>query len=235
MGSPNTHAQMNDRIRNLVTRRAGRALWSPVERGLVLPAAALALLSVPSCHNEADTIPQDTPVLDRTSIHYMLPAIVSAHETVLNAEAMLVKHPPDVDAARESLGKARQALANLEWFYIPATEARDNVYNSYREHLAGHPEERNAYLDLAKQELLQIAERSSGQTESYVEDLANRLETVQLHIRDGMPIHDELKSLCEIFQLHLLKAQLVLDENAFEKHGGTVSSSPKEVENVKKD
>jgi hypothetical protein len=147
----------------------------------------------------------------------MLPPVKTAHTAVLNANDALVSDPPDVDAARESLAKAREALANLEWFYVPATQAREDVYNAYMEHLAGNPEQRNAYLDSAKRVLLQIAERSGPQVESYVKELADRIETVQFRIRDGEPVREELRSLCEVFQLHLLKSQLVLDENAFEE------------------
>ncbi len=203
----------------MTERGDNRPYRSRADRFPALPAALFALLALLSCQNESSTIPQNKPALERASVHYMMPPVKAAHEGVIDAEEMLRKDPPHIPAARESLGKARRALANLERFYVPATEARENLYNAYLEDLYGHPKERDTYLDVARRGLLQIAERSGSQLEPYIKDLADRIETVQFHIRDGLPVHEELKSLCEIFQLHLLKAQLVLDENAFDAEG----------------
>jgi len=174
-------------------------------------------LAVLSCQDKSGTNPQGRPAAERTSVHYMMPAVQAAHEGVLEADKLLRDDPPDVDAARKALEKATWNLANLEWFYVPATEARENVYNAYLEHLAGHTEERDLYLDAAKNGLLHITERSSSYVEPYIMDLTDRIETVQRLIRDGIPADEALKSLCEFFQLHLVKAQLVIDEHAFDK------------------
>jgi hypothetical protein len=199
---------------------------------LGLLAVLLVLLALPSCREETSTTPQERPVLEQTSVHYMLPAVTAAHEGIVNAEEMLLKTPPDIDAARNFLRDAGRSLANVEWFYVPATEARDNVYNAYLELLAGHPDRSNIYLDVARHQLTQIAERSSSQVGPYIEDLAKRIDTIQLHARDGAPIHDELKSLCETFQLHLLKAQLVIDEHAFDKQESSMTIESEEVDHV---
>jgi hypothetical protein len=201
----------------MTKQKDNRTQLSRVELGVVVTATLFALLIVPSCQNESGTTPRNGPVVERTSVHYMLPPVNKARTAVLNAEEMLVSDPPNIAAARESLGKARGALTNLEWFYVPATEARENVYNAYVEHLAGHPDQSKAYLDSAKRGLLEIAARAGSGVEPYVKDLVDRIDTLQFQIRAGEPLNDEVKSLCETFQLHLLKAQLVLDEGAFEK------------------
>jgi hypothetical protein len=197
-------------------REVNRRYRTSIKRLLVLPIALLALPAVLSCRNESAP-PQDGPVLERSSIHYMLPTVNAAYTEVVAAEEMLSSNPPNVVAARNSLGKARQSLAILEDFYVPATDARENIYNAYLEHLAGHPAERDTFLDLARRGLLQIVDRSNHEVEPYIMDLADRIESVQFHVRDGVPIGDELKSLCEIFQLHLLKAQLVINEHSFDE------------------
>ncbi|MEJ2722146.1 MAG: hypothetical protein P8181_13555 [bacterium] len=200
--------------------------------GMILTMALISVLTVLSCRDEPATTPPGRPVVERTSVHYMVPAVKAAHEGVVRAQEKLLSDPPNIDAAIESLTAARRSLANLEWFYLPATEARENVYNAYREEIAGNQGQRDVYLDLAKRGLLQVAERSSVQVEPYIKDLVDRIETVQFHIRDREPVNKELKSLCDTFQLHLLKAQLVLDENAFDEQERAVTNRPKEVDNV---
>jgi hypothetical protein len=200
--------------------------------GLAWPALLITLLIGPSCRNESGGLPQGRPAAERTSVHYMLPVVQSAHKEVVDAENMLHNDAPDLPATEKSLEKARRSLAALEWCYLPATEARENVYNAYLEHLAGHPEKRNSYLVLAKRGLFKIAEQSDSQVEPYIKDLTDRIETVQFHIHDGEPVQEELESLCETFQLHLLKAQLVLDESAFGEQDLAVTINPKEVDHV---
>jgi hypothetical protein len=178
--------------------------------------ALFLLLTVLSCQDRSDKSLQGRPAAERTSVHYMLPTVNAAHEEVIKAANMLQEDSPDIDAVIKSLDKSARNLANLEWFYVPATEARENVYNAYLEHLAGHADECNTYLDSALLGLLRIAERSSSHVEPYIRELTQRIESVQLHIREGAPVDEELKSLCEFFQLHLLKAQLVIDEHAFD-------------------
>jgi len=214
----------------MTIRRINPTCHFSMERGLAVTAILFAMIVVPSCQNNSGTTPQDGPVAERTSVHYMMPAIEAVHQGIADAEEVLLNDPPDTDAARKSLGKARRSLANLQWFYIPATEAREDVYNAYMEYFAGHPEESNDYLNTAKQILLQIAGQSSSEVGSYVKDLADRIETVQFQIQSGAPAHDEFRSLCARFQLHLLKAQLVLDKNAFEEQEQDIQDSSKEVE-----
>lgn len=199
---------------------------------LQLSAVILGLLAVPSCRNDSATIPQGGPALERTSVGYMLPAVTEAREAVAEAQEKLTSDPPDVEATKDSLLKARRSLSRLEWFYIPATDARENVYNAYLEHLAGHSEERDAYLESAKRTLALIAGRANYQVKPYVEELISRIEAVQSGIRDNTPVKTELKSLCEIFQLHLLKARLVLDENAFDERENAATTHNKEVNDV---
>ncbi len=199
----------------MTKKRYIQSYLSRIEQRVVLPVILFAMLVAPSCKGKSGTTPQGGPVVERTSVHYMVPSVNRAHEAVVFAEEMLSNDPPDIDAARKSLGKARLSLANLEFFYVPATEAREDVYNAYMEYLAERPEESGGYLDSAKHELLQIAERSGSGVEPYVKDLVDRIETVQLHMREDTPVREEFRSLCAVFQLHLLKAQLVLDENAF--------------------
>lgn len=201
--------------------------------GVLLSSLTLFVSTVgQSCRNVSSTTTQSRPVVERASIHYMMPAAEAAHDAVVSAEVSLLEDPPNVAAARKSLDKARQSLANLQWFYVPATEARENLYNAYMEDLAGHPEERDTYLDTARRQLLEISGQSASSVESYIRDIADRIETVQLHIRDGVMIDDELRSLCDMFQLHLLKAQLVLDENAFGTQENNDSTVSREVDNV---
>jgi hypothetical protein len=171
-----------------------------------------------SCKNDAATVPQDEPVIERTNVHYMIPPVVSAREAVLEAKKMLNGDPPDIKGATDSLDKADGYLANLEWFYLPTTEARENLYNAYIEHLSGDLNRRNTYLELANRGLLKVGEKANPQTEPFIRDLTERLENIQIHIHEGAPVDDELRSLCETIQLHLLKARLVVDENAFHEH-----------------
>jgi hypothetical protein len=201
-------------------------------RDFLLPATALALLALLSCRVESDATAQDGPVINRTSLHYLLSPVTAARDGIIEAEAKLRDAPPDVEAATRSLEDARRSLADLEGFYIPVTEARENVYNAYRYHLSGNPDKRDGELDLARQGLLQASGRAGARFDPYIEDLANRIESVQLHARDGVSIDDELKSLCDTFQVHLLKAPLVLDEISHVEPETSITNHPKEVDDV---
>jgi hypothetical protein len=172
------------------------------------------LSGIPSCRR-SQSEPATETVLDDTSLHYMLPVVRESHDNVQRAEKMLEQDEFDVDDVKEALDHARKSLLDLEKFYLPATEARDDVFEAYREDAAHHSDKRDTYLASAKEKLARIAKEADPSFDPYVEELINEIGKIQTRIEHKAPVGADLKSLCDTFQLHLLKAQLAINQEAF--------------------
>jgi hypothetical protein len=181
---------------------------------------ALILISSPSCKKAGDQSWTEVIISEANNVAFIKAPAERGYNGVRSAQDFLDRESPDISAAIKSLKMAERALAAINLYYIPAIEARGHILNAYREHIAEHTVERDRYLSYAREELDAIMRRGGPELEEATKELSGMLDSIGMHIRLGESINMEFESLIEAFNLHLLKAPLILGAESFREQGG---------------
>ena len=155
------------------------------------------------------------PVLEANTVTPLREPLQAAHQAVREAEELLGDPGVDVEGARETLARALRQLDDLDWFYLPMVEVREDVLDAYREQLMGRPERRDAFLQKARRALLSVAERSGPQLEKYIEELLELESDAEARAAAGEDPGPSLERLAEKVDLSIAKGRLVLGENHY--------------------
>jgi hypothetical protein len=201
-------------------------VWAPCgvssgsRTGLLLTALVVA---VGGCGSGNESFPRAHPVVEANSVTHMTTPVTEAHAAVRRALTELDRAELEGEALRgalrDILAPAERHLGDLEWFYLPATQAREDILNAYREDVNAAPDRRNAYLEQARQRLEAIASRSGQQLERHLEATLELLTDVETRARAGQDVRSDLERLAGTSQLVLTKAEGVLAQNRFHEPG----------------
>ena len=175
----------------------------------------IVLATAFSCKEDAGRMRTDLTISEANSVTFMREPVKRSYEAVKDAQQFLNRDQPDVDAAKMSLQVAGKALAEVNLYYMPATEARGQMLNAYREQIAGRSDERDRCLADAREELDGIMRRSGPELEKSTKKLSEMIDRIAMRIRLGEPINEELEGLIELSNLQLLNAPLVLGAESF--------------------
>lgn len=185
-----------------------------VELGL-----ALIIVSSLSCQKTDEQPRTDAIISESNNVTFMKAPAERGYDGVRSARESLDRENPDFKGAIKSLQTAERALAEINLYYIPAAEARGHILNAYREQIAERVDERDMYLTNARKELDTIMLHSGPELEESTKELSEMIDTIRMRIRLGESVNEEFESLIEKFNLHLLKAPLVMGAESFREQG----------------
>jgi hypothetical protein len=172
-----------------------------------------------SCQVEPSSTPTPTPsgsepalpAIADYSVQYLNDPMRELAQAVENARNSVLAPKPDLDAARMALFRATDLATHLNDFYLPVTAARDHLVEAYEAQVRGDSGQRDKHLEAAAERLTWVVEQSPAPVSNYANELLTALTALELHERTSTTITNDLRSLCETTQTHLLKAPLVLN------------------------